>query len=82
MQPAPLRSKEFPDGSPGLTELNLLKVEKARALCCATAVIVKFVFCTVFWFQLRILDRVANLVDQALQQCIFTKPLLKSWTNF
>ena len=42
MQPAPLRSKEFPDGSPGLTELNLLKVEKARALCCATAVIIKF----------------------------------------
>ena len=42
MQPVPLRSKEFPDGSPGLTELNLLNEEKACALCCATAVIVKF----------------------------------------
>ena len=42
MQPVPLRSKEFPDGSPGLTELNLLNEEKTCALCCATAVIVKF----------------------------------------
>ena len=42
MQPVPLRSKEFPDSLPGLTGLNLLKVEKANALYRATAVIVQF----------------------------------------
>ena len=29
--------------------------------------LLNFVFCTVFWFQLKILDQMANLVDQALQ---------------
>ena len=42
MQPAPLRTKEFPDGLPGLTGLNLLKVEKANALYRATSIIVQF----------------------------------------
>ena len=42
MQPAPLRTKEFPDGLQGLTGLNLLKVEKANALYRATSIIVQF----------------------------------------
>ena len=41
-QPAPLRTKAFPNGLPGLVGLNLLKVEKANCLYNATAKIVKF----------------------------------------
>ena len=42
MQPKPLRTKEFPDGLPGLSGLNQLKVEKANALYRATFKIVQF----------------------------------------
>ena len=42
MQPTPLRSKEFPNGLPGLAGLNLLKVEKANSLYRATFKIVEF----------------------------------------
>ena len=42
MQPTPLRSKEFPNGLPGLAGLNLLKVEKANSLYWATFKIVEF----------------------------------------
>lgn len=54
MQPTPLRSKEFPDGLPGLPGLNQLKVEKANCLYWATFKIVQFYVFTTFWFPLKI----------------------------
>ena len=68
MQPVPLRTKEFPDGLPGLTGLNLLKVEKANALYQATAVIVQF--CVSY----NILVSIENPLNSLFWQ---TKPMVE-----
>jgi len=76
MQPVPLRSKEFPDGLPGLTGLNLLKVEKANALYRATAVIVQF--CVLY----GILVSIENPLNSLFW---LTKPMVElfaSWEGF